>query len=108
MILARDIWSCRWAREFLKGITNKEIIGSYGERDYDGYAMVVTHNDIYGFKIIQWSWGSCSCCDPFEDQVVNWDEVRKGHTMTFASEEEMMEYLESNWFGQVILGIEEE
>jgi hypothetical protein len=61
-----NVYGCRWSELFAKLIGGWYILYESGEPDYQGSAEVLAYKDGQ-FYFVEWSWGSCSYCDPWED-----------------------------------------
>jgi hypothetical protein len=92
--------SCRWSElvgEVLD-LDNAEIVWESSEADYQGFAKVVavTKDD----KIIhyEWSYGSCSGCDAWEDEPVEEvkGEIKKTASILYKGNYKKYKPFESN------------
>lgn len=65
---------CRWSEEILEVLGGGDplVIASRGENDYQGDAMAVVECVDGRLAIAEWSWGSCSGCDAWEDLDRPW------------------------------------
>lgn len=59
-------YECRWSELFERIIGDWIVIWEEAEADYQGYAKVLAYKD-GRFCYVEWTYGSCSGCDPWED-----------------------------------------
>lgn len=61
--------SCRWEELVEKVLRPIEVLFYAGEADYQGSAAVLVRRADGMIVAYEWSWGSCSGCDPWEDEL---------------------------------------
>ena len=70
----------RWYHTVKEALPDGEILASVGTNDYQGSVAIVARLDDGRWLHYAWSYGSCSFCDPWEeeDEAVVKDEILKG------------------------------
>lgn len=78
----------RWADEMKEVQPDGEIVYSRGEADYQGSVMFVAKLDDGRWLYCEWTYGSCSGCDGWEDmEETKRNEEMKGCASVMAAEE---------------------
>ena len=74
---ATESYNCRWSELFEELIGDWLVIWEEAEADYQGNARLLAYKDSR-FCYAEWSWGSCSGCDPWED-LPREDALKEAH-----------------------------
>ena len=86
---------CRWSEFAAELIGDWDVVWENSVADYQGSAAILACNGTM-FRMIEWSYGSCSGCDPWEDEPE--DAVRKDFAqcmMEFKDVSILLNYLEN-------------
>lgn len=86
---------CRWSEYAAELIGGWDVVWEDAEVDYQGHANILAC-DGKKFMLIEWSYGSCSGCDGWED--LSDADVREDFgkcAMEFSSVEILLNYIES-------------
>lgn len=61
-----EAYGCRWSELVERMIGDWHVLWEEAEVDYQGGAKVLAYKD-GAFCFVEWTYGSCSGCDPWED-----------------------------------------
>ncbi len=84
---------CRWSEFAERLIGDWDVLWEHAEVDYQGFAELLAAKD-GRFCYLQWSYGSCSGCDQWEDMPEEqaFDDFKTG-AMFFESADSVREWL---------------
>lgn len=60
----------RWHETVAAALPDGEVLFSSGNEDYSGQVAIVAKLDDGDWLFYAWSYGSCSGCDPWEDEPI--------------------------------------
>lgn len=90
-------YQARYGDIIAESFPNCDVIWEESEADYQGSCSVILEMENKTFAHVEWSYGSCSGCDDWENRNLNDDQIRaevlQSHTAYFDNLKTLQNYV---------------
>jgi hypothetical protein len=97
----------RWASLVAEALPDGEVLFSSGVSDYQGRVGIVARLDDGNWLFYEWSYGSCSGCDSWEDKVGYYNEDSTGREEVKQEIRDGAAVMDAETFADYLIGCKE-